>query len=766
MRRCGTIGWLALVLPLAARIAFAQDAPAKGESAAREPRLLDRSPTDRLVLRSGETLRIKPLANRRAPTNPRPGESLTVELPEFPGELFEVAWRNIAELRLFEQQLLDEAQRLTAAGHRDEAFEYYQALRARYPTLEGLRQAVADFLAADADAALSAEQPDRALALLYEIRGENPDYPGLSERLGVATDRLVQRYLESDDLATARVFLGRLAAEYANHPVVERWNAELQARCQAELDRAAQRRAAGELPQALLAAQAGLRILPESAAAQALVAELTAAAGWTAVAVSSAPRVSDPASLDDWAARRISRLLAPGLYELAHYSREGGRYATRFGEGVPNELDFQLTLVLRRDLTLPPSGAPLLGGDVARRLVDRADPSSPDFHANWALVFQSVAVREVFEVDVRFRSSGLRPQALLQFPIRGEDEPASEAALASGYAASCRVERSTDDRWELVRFAPPADPGAPRRVTERRFDDPQQALEGLRRGEVGVIDRVAPWLVARIARDRRLAVEPYAVPTLCALIPNATRPWVSNRTFRRGLQYGIHRQAILETQLVRGPLTAGTQVISGPFPAESYGSASDIAPRDYEPYLAKTLIEVALAQLADQSPPRNEGEPIRLVISHPPHETARVACRGIKRQLERLGIAIVLVEQEPAEAHAQPDYDLRYAELFVAEPAVDAFRLFGPGGLADGASPYLQRAVRQLGFSSDWPTARRALQQIHRLVHEELALIPLWQIREHLARDRRIEGMGAQPVALYAGFDAWRVGPWSPGAPQ
>ena len=63
---------------------------------------------------------------------------------------------------------------------------------------------------------------------------------------------------------------------------------------------------------------------------------------------------------------------------------------------------------------------------------------------------------------------------------------------------------------------------------------------------------------------------------------------------------------------------------------------------------------------------------------------------------------------------------------------------------------------------SMWPSARAELQQVHRLVHEELAVIPLWQLREYLAYDRRLGGVPARPVALYASLEAWKLEPWSP----
>src|SRR5262245_7638157 len=112
---------------------------------ARQPQgsLLEQDPYDELTLDAANknaVLKIEPvdLPGRRLPSNPRPSSKLRLRLPDRPGEEFEVEWRSIERLRLFEQIVLDESLRLARDGRFDQAFEhlrYVEARDAQYPGL-------------------------------------------------------------------------------------------------------------------------------------------------------------------------------------------------------------------------------------------------------------------------------------------------------------------------------------------------------------------------------------------------------------------------------------------------------------------------------------------------------------------------------------------------------------------------------------------------------------------------------------------------------
>src|SRR5437762_198529 len=83
-------------------------------------KLLDRTPFDEIMLNAasgGTKFEVLPLnlPQTALGTLPQQGK-LKLRLLDRPTEEFEVAWANVARVRVFEQMLMDEAQRLAAAG--------------------------------------------------------------------------------------------------------------------------------------------------------------------------------------------------------------------------------------------------------------------------------------------------------------------------------------------------------------------------------------------------------------------------------------------------------------------------------------------------------------------------------------------------------------------------------------------------------------------------------------------------------------------------
>ena len=62
-------------------------------------------------------------------------------------------------------------------------------------------------------------------------------------------------------------------------------------------------------------------------------------------------------------------------------------------------------------------------------------------------------------------------------------------------------------------------------------------------------------------------------------------------------------------------------------------------------------------------------------------------------------------------------------------------------------------------FVIDWREAGDLLHSIHRIVHAEITVVPLWQLAEHLAYHRRLQGVVSEPVQLYQNVEQWRVSP-------
>src|SRR5688500_6122517 len=116
-----------------------------------EVRLLERDPFDRITLDEAngsaviETVLLD-FPERRVP-NPFPesGELSIRRLSE-PSIPYVISWSAIEKIDLYEQMLLAEAERLTAANNFAEAFEYLAFLTTNYPRLPGLEAALQSHL--------------------------------------------------------------------------------------------------------------------------------------------------------------------------------------------------------------------------------------------------------------------------------------------------------------------------------------------------------------------------------------------------------------------------------------------------------------------------------------------------------------------------------------------------------------------------------------------------------------------------------------------
>ncbi len=734
-----------------------------------ETPLYEEDPYDQITLdahNDNAVLKVKPLGlpGYRLPAKPKPQDKLVVHLLDKPDAAFEVAWRSIVKVESFEQLVLDKANTLTAAGKFDEAYDYFQFLEQNRPNTPGLRPALEDCLYEEAKQSQRRQRYDEVLLLLKELHRRNPKRPGLDQAMGVATQELVRRYAEANDYFSLRVLLHGLATAFPSHPVVVQWESRLKEEAAALLAKTQAAADAGRLSEAAALSRRLASIWPQLPSARELAESIHRQYPRVAVGVATPAVDLTPNRLDDWAARRASRLICRTLTEFAGPGSEGGKYDCPVGEITTEELGRRLIVQIKPGRTAGTAG--LTGLDISRRLLAMADPDDPAYRPDWADLLAAVSVRGIYGVEAELRHAHVRPEAMLQIVLTPHVEtlgPGQPSSAYDPFQVTSRDERETVFAANAQYFAFAA--GQPKEIVERRYASFAQAISALRQGDIQMLDRLNPWNLAAARGEKDLTVTAYAVPLVHCLIPNLRKPLTADRTFRRALAYGIHRQAILD-QMLDGVKAPGCRVVSGPFPTgagvnDPIGYASDetIEPRPYEPRLAIALAGVALKNLSAARKERNkEVEKMpRLVLAYPPDEVAQGACASIKRQLELLGIPVELQALEGPLPRRIPDQvDLLYAELAVWEPLVDARRLLGEDGLAGGCSPYMSLALRQLDRASDWSLARDRLRRIHRIVHEETAVVPLWQLTEHFAYHKSFKGIDPEPVSLYQNVEQWR----------
>jgi len=736
-----------------------------------ETPLYEEEPYDQITLDAANNhavLKVKPLEPqyRRYAAKPRTDGKLIVYLLEEPDKPYELAWRAVVKVELFEQLVLNKAGELVGEGRFDEAFDYFNFLLRQKPNTPGLATAYEDFLYEEAKQAHREKKYDSALALLQELHQRNPNRQGLEQALGKVTDNLVEQAAAAGDYATVRAYLRGLAAAYPQHEVVARWNEQMQAKVAPMMSAAQAAAEAGRWSEAAEWCRKIAAIWPDMPGARELARKVHQKHARVVVGVVGFAGEFNPASMVDWNARRAGRLLYRTLAEFAGPGTEGGNYIFPVGEIALTSLGQKMTIRVKSNICWAENDAALQAGDVARLLLDMADPAEKFYRDDWAKLLKGVSIRGNGEVEVELRRPHVRPEAFLQVPLLPYiSAPRTDRPPPNGPFV-LRSQMPQEMVFEANRRYFALQTGQPMEVVERRFDSVPEAVAALKRGEIDIVERLNPWQLEKLRNQPKIVIQPYGLPLIHCLIPNVRRPLLSDRTFRRALLYGINRQAILR-QMLGGEELPGCVVTSSPFPLGlgpndplGYATDENIQPRPYEPRLAVALANVSLKNYLDaQHIPVEDWRKAmpKLVLAHPPDEIARGASASIQKQLEFLGIPITLRQLEgPLPERVPEDVDLLYVELAVREPVVDADRLLGEQGLTGGCSPYMRQALRQLDLAIEWAEVREHLRRIHRLAYEEVVLLPLWQLLDQFAYRENLRGIPERPVALYQNIEQWR----------
>ncbi|HVU89991.1 MAG TPA: ABC transporter substrate-binding protein [Pirellulales bacterium] len=761
--------WLVLLCALVtAWCAPATGALAKDEEekpTAPPARFYEQEPYDVIVLDDSTRTRLKvlplELPGGKVPAAPKPTDKLRIRRFDDPDEEYDIQWQDIVEVKLFDQAVLDEAKKLVAAGKFNEAFDYFGFLRHEYPKCVGLDDAVADFLYAEAGDWQRKRKYENALVLLHSLYERQPQRPGLEKAMASATGKLLEKYFAEEDYSSVRKLVRALRKQFPSGTAAAGFEAQMNERAVKVVNEGRVALDAGDAQQGLALARHAMAIWPKADGAKQLAEEAFAAFPHVVVAVTTpySQQLTEP--ITDWSVRRTQRILQRDLFEFTGYGADGGEYVCPLGSWEITDLGRGMAINVTPGIAWLRDGK-LSGYDLARRLLELAQPGRSDFLPAWAEACRSVEVSGVDRVTVHFREPHLVPAALLTVAPTN-----AESGIPPSIVPYTRPEVSGDRlmfRLDKDYFA--RGPAQPQGIIEQRFATRLEAVEALRVGEVTIVDRLPPWQVGALKSAVGIAVEPYSVPTVHCLVPNLARPFMRNRGFRRALVYGINRPKILSEQILKRQTLAGCEVISAPFskgtglsdPA-GYAYDDDIPPRPYEPRLALTLSAVALRDVSMNAEPGSEHvkELPKLVLAHPADDVARLACKAIQQDLEILNFKVELREiplGQPNEL--APTDDLLYVELAVQEPLVEARRLFGQPGLLGSASTYMSLVLRQVETATGWNEARQALHDLHRLTYDEVSVVPLWQITEHFAYQKSLAGITPRPASLYQGVEKWQ----------
>ena len=709
-------------------------------------------------------VRLLDLPGRKLPAEPKgvlQFNIIGIELKDFAAD-----WKDIETIDFWEIRLERETKEMIAKGDFKGAYPFLSVLIRDYPSRPNLRDLRNEFLWKDAIRRASQGELGATLAMLEELRRYSPTYQSTTviNALSSTTDKLMAQYVKEGKLELAQQVLARLEKDYPGNKLksIPKWNQVFLGMATEKQKEAIAAVRAKDFRKARALARESLSLKPEIPNGKLLVKKIDEIYPLVRVGVLQTATVFEPTRIDNWASRRAGRLLYRTLFEMQGAGPEGGEYDFVFGstEMTPDRMQLDLLLETQK---LPDPLNKIEASYLADVVASRALSESDHYFSAWAAAVTGIGLEGPKSVQCLLRRPHVLPTSLLQVPV--------DAGWFGGQpgAPTGKYKRDVADE-NMVRYVLKKAPEFPeqlREIVEIRSPSASEAVGLLLQGELDVLDQLFPADAIRLKKSRSIKVENYPLPTVHMLVPCSDHTHLSERTFRRALVYGTNREDILKGELLESLEFPGCRVVSGPFPAgiemdDPLGYAYDqsILPRRYEPRLAKLLMTMNQNQMKAAADRKKEEvaelQPIKLAF--PADNLSRVACEAIMTQWQLLDIEVELVELPVGRTFPEPGQaDLCYVSAAVWEPIIDARRLLGPKGLAGSEDQLVGLGLRRLEEAKNWREVRDRLLDLHFVTHNELPILPLWQMVDSYAYRREVIGIGRDIVSLYQNSDQWRL---------
>ena len=388
--------------------------------------------------------------------------------------------------------------------------------------------------------------------------------------------------------------------------------------------------------------------------------------------------------------------------------------------------------------------------DVQRMLVESCRAGSSYYQPAFARLVVRLDVEGSRRLTIDFDRPQPRPEAWLTCPlIRLADNKSS-----SGLGPFSLVQRTASATTFVANpyFAVEGKPVI-QRITEQQMASATDRLIALAENRIDIATDLPPKEWDRAAQISGVRLATFQLPKVYVLQFNFNQRVLRDRTLRCAMSYALNTRRILTSMGLDGK--DDSLLTTALWPPGTIGYDDTVTPREPDVILARTLV-AALQQKYSTLPT------LRLV--HFPSETDRLACREIAHDLEAIGLKISLVEFDPAAPVSPLTADLRYVSLTMRDPVFDtmSFLTRDNPSLGEHASPLLRQLLVDLVEVPNLSTARELLPKLHRLIFEDVAIIPLWQMKSRLAISERVFGAMESPISTYEKVIDWSVRPGYP----
>jgi len=443
------------------------------------------------------------------------------------------------------------------------------------------------------------------------------------------------------------------------------------------------------------------------------------------MAVAQAPLNLDPRYASDAASERVNRLLYQRLVEFDASAKPVAGIATWQME-TPQRYVFSL----KQNLAPFHHGKALTTDDVKATydslLSLKGAPHAAEFEniASIEVLSPQALVFTLKQPDPHFASKlilGILPQDLIASGYDFSHQPIGNGSIQFGSWQGDLVLKRVRD-------------GKTIRITEVK--DPTVRVLKLKRGEVDVLQGdLPPELVKYLESQDGITVKTSIGANFSYLGLNMQDPVLKSLQVRQAIAHAIDRPAIIQQVMVRSTRLAGAIL-----PPEHYAGNASLKPYDYNPTLAKQLLQQAGVKL-----------PLKLVYKTSTDAQrvrfatilqAQMAPAGIQLEIRSLDWGTFFEDVKQGQFQL---YGLTWVGIKTPEIYAKAFgsQYFPPNGFNRGR--YSDAELDDLLSKEDWPAATQR-------IHAQLPYIPLWYEGQFAAYRNTVKGYQLQADGNWDGL--------------
>lgn len=662
------------------------------------------------------------------------------------------------------------------------AYELLDRMEQLSPTWTGTEQRRHRLIFVEAGLRIDAREYETALVMLQELHGIAKNYSGLRDLLGEVVEKIVTQALETSDYRRTRHFLERLRRLEPQHPVLLKWSADLEARANEKIQQANVAARAAQMPEAIDRIEEAARIWPQATELASRFRYLSESYQRLRVGTLDSPSDKPDVPYIPSADVRRKLLTEARLFQPARMDDQIVRFETRlFSEWEPGNLGHSIQFRMLKHRGEWESQPAITAGTVVETIAHRLDPLRRDYDARIASSVDFLSVSSPFECRIDFRQAPLRPEALFAIPL---DLSGSAGSLAPNGQPSwpfyLHSRQGRDTVYRRSRLEPPqlTSDRHVSEIIETRYDDYAASVQGLLRGEVSLLPRIAPADVRKFEQHYDYFTFLNPLPETHVLQFHPRSKWLSSRALRRALVYSLNRQQLLETIFLQEPEGRLGRVSSGPFARNSYASNPNVKPHRYDPILAYSLILGAKSELKTLP---------TLKMIAPRDPAVRAAVKEMiehwNKLFEKQGLKVELLDEPPAgtvagqiaasvsrgagDSDAPAEWDIRYDTIRMAEPLTELWSIVAMTNATDLNSiqhipTWLRQELLMLEQAGDMTSAREILNRLHKHIWAEVHLIPLWELNPVMVVRKTVKGIPQGSLDMYQGIEGWHVQPWYP----